>query len=719
MRQGYRCVVFLLVFVGQAGPAQEVAAQCFDFDTQPRWLGSTSVLYQPDAGGEYGIVRRGDTVYPFAPDRIYTVDFADRAAPVAGDSVSVRAWQWVASGNHLFAAAGDLLTVVDICTPQHPVVVAELETEGFRRPLQVYGDYLFGASNDPIDISDPTRPVPVAATGVGAFDFFVGFLGDAGYLYRPATGNLVVLDLSDPLAPVDVGVAIAVNGQDPCLAFGDQFAVVGAEYQLQILDTSDPFAPFEIHTCPTAGKSRQVNVEDRVICQVDYNDLYFWDVSVLTDPVLLGKVNHNSGISDATFATDQVFVVDYQARVAVLDYSRCDFGVLPTALGIPGTRDFAFAGDVVISVASVAGIGSVSAFDLSDPAAPLFLDAMAIASEPHRLAVADGLAAVTVTDGLLLLDVSSPSDLRLLGHLPLPGLAAHAVELENGIAYLAGMSFVTVDVSQPEAPVQAASLALDEYAFGLEVSGGHAFVQSSRSIEVVAVSDPHLPVIVADLTTPKSVGMGLAGDRLFVGNVAGGFAIHDVSNPGAPDLLTSIPTLAYADEFAFAGSQVFVGTEGGGCQVFDRSSVDSPRWVGTYFGVYPLRIDVHEDWVYLADRDSGLNIVPRPCAPVASSDDRAPTPAVVGGRASVHPNPFNPGTAVHFELPVAQDVRVSVYDLRGRRLRTLADREFGAGRQRVIWDGKTERGDPAPSGVYFVRVDSEHAREVVKAALLK
>ncbi len=76
-------------------------------------------------------------------------------------------------------------------------------------------------------------------------------------------------------------------------------------------------------------------------------------------------------------------------------------------------------------------------------------------------------------------------------------------------------------------------------------------------------------------------------------------------------------------------------------------------------------------------------------------------------RLSVSPNPFMASTTVTFSLSVASEVSLDVYDLAGRRVRALTRGQLSAGTHRVSWDGASDSGDHAASGVYFVRLRTE------------
>jgi flagellar hook assembly protein FlgD len=73
-------------------------------------------------------------------------------------------------------------------------------------------------------------------------------------------------------------------------------------------------------------------------------------------------------------------------------------------------------------------------------------------------------------------------------------------------------------------------------------------------------------------------------------------------------------------------------------------------------------------------------------------------------------NPLTRGDAiVWFGTPIADRIRVSVYDVSGRRVRRLADRLFAAGHHELRWDGADDRGRALPRGVYFTRLEYVNA----------
>ena len=84
-----------------------------------------------------------------------------------------------------------------------------------------------------------------------------------------------------------------------------------------------------------------------------------------------------------------------------------------------------------------------------------------------------------------------------------------------------------------------------------------------------------------------------------------------------------------------------------------------------------------------------------------------------------YPNPFNPATTIQFELPFAQQTRLTIYLVDGRRVVTLVDQFSPAGRQEIVWNGVDEHGRQVPSGIYFYRLEAGKYSETKRMALIR
>ena len=84
-----------------------------------------------------------------------------------------------------------------------------------------------------------------------------------------------------------------------------------------------------------------------------------------------------------------------------------------------------------------------------------------------------------------------------------------------------------------------------------------------------------------------------------------------------------------------------------------------------------------------------------------------------------YPNPFNQETIIRYSLPWDCAVKLSVYNLLGRQVKTLVDERQSADDYEVTWDGKNEQGQDVASGVYFFRIDIGELIDTKKMVILR
>jgi len=84
-----------------------------------------------------------------------------------------------------------------------------------------------------------------------------------------------------------------------------------------------------------------------------------------------------------------------------------------------------------------------------------------------------------------------------------------------------------------------------------------------------------------------------------------------------------------------------------------------------------------------------------------------------------YPNPFNPETKISFGLPNSSHVKIEIYDIAGRSVRTLIDGVMACGYHQVTWNGKNDIGDLVSTGVYLCRLDASGYRKTLKLVFAK
>jgi len=103
-------------------------------------------------------------------------------------------------------------------------------------------------------------------------------------------------------------------------------------------------------------------------------------------------------------------------------------------------------------------------------------------------------------------------------------------------------------------------------------------------------------------------------------------------------------------------------------------------------------------------------------APLGTEDENLPTGFQL---LPAYPNPFNPTTTIRYQLPIASDVKMTVYDILGREVDVLFHEYKNTGTHAVQWSGTNSFGQRVASGTYFVVLNAGNFQQVQKVLLIK
>jgi hypothetical protein len=98
------------------------------------------------------------------------------------------------------------------------------------------------------------------------------------------------------------------------------------------------------------------------------------------------------------------------------------------------------------------------------------------------------------------------------------------------------------------------------------------------------------------------------------------------------------------------------------------------------------------------------------------TEDRGPTSISMS---PASPNPFSSSTTIRLFLPRPAPVSLEIYDVAGRRVRTLISGSLGPGRHTFSWDGLNSSGNEVSQGIYFLKMISGEHHRTGKVVILK
>jgi len=84
-----------------------------------------------------------------------------------------------------------------------------------------------------------------------------------------------------------------------------------------------------------------------------------------------------------------------------------------------------------------------------------------------------------------------------------------------------------------------------------------------------------------------------------------------------------------------------------------------------------------------------------------------------------YPNPFNPTTMIEFSIQNDSKVELSIYNIKGQKVKQLIIDQLSAGEHSVVWDGRDENNFPVGSGIYFYKLRVDDLEKTRKMILMK
>jgi subtilisin family serine protease len=239
------------------------------------------------------------------------------------------------------------------------------------------------------------------------------------------------------------------------------------------------------------------------------------------------------------------------------------------------------------------------------------------------------------------------------------------------------------------------------------IFGGTVYVTASTQAVLTNLT------VAANSSVSGGAGINVASTPLTVTNTISAFNTGGTATANGINVSNTTPVLSCNDVFGnegmnYGGVADPTGTDG-------NISAD-PLFCDLAGGDYAI-----EDGSPCAAGQSGgcglIGALSAGCGGVSPVED-APAPAAFAVEQNF-PNPFNPVTTIRFALPQAARTTVTVFDVRGRLVKTLVDAELAAAQHAVQWRGDDAGGRAVSAGIYFYRVISGDHQAVGRMALIK
>lgn len=667
--------------------------------------------------GNQAYVLYFDGTWSFAHYRLYVYDVSDPCAPrqmgylslpdnctslfVEGDYVYITSFEDVGVSE---------VKVIDVSDPTQPVEVGSFGTPGMSHEVNVTDNTAYIADNDSLiifDVTDPGSPIKLGSyapqSGM-ALIHNVAVQGDYVTI-TDATFGVRILDASDASHIREVS-SVPHNQTDvffsPMKVSGDLIYYMQdgdiSGKKLVILDVSNPEAPVEIgsHDMPGFWWFYGFDYCDGYACIAGGKEglrvVQISSPDSITDVGIYDPYDLTSGLA---VSGDYTFVGTYMKDLVVYDVSDPSSPVEVTALEFPDSpikQISVWGNHLYVPAVIVDHNAGVSVLDITDPTNP---EEIAYWSAPPGYS-------------------GAPFNVERYGNYAFVACALGGVEiydvtqldqpvvLDNWTLWNAmtnqGFGVTNVKISWPY-------LYAPDRAFGLYV---------------LDISDPSNIVEVASCNTPgEAMWADISADHrhIYIADADEGLRVIDVSNPLAPvEVGFHKQNLEMANHVAVYGDSVYV-SDGGqiGLHVFDVSDPKAPVEVAYHNtqGAFAHDVVVANGLVYFLDctHFEIFEIAEEPTA----VEDTQPASLVSDYKIhSIYPNPFNATTKIVFDLAEIGHVTLQIFNSIGQKVQTLVDDHYQTGRHTYIFQANKLAG-----GIYLLRLDANGVIDSHKLILMK
>jgi hypothetical protein len=258
-------------------------------------------------------------------------------------------------------------------------------------------------------------------------------------------------------------------------------------------------------------------------------------------------------------------------------------------------------------------------------------------------------------------------------------------------------------------------------------------VEDSSEAATFAIATNDLPLAIGSQSDGMRLFNGAIDDARLYGYALDAGEIAILADRIAPDVSLTSPTGGEVWTAGTSENITWVATDNTGVTEVDLaySNDGGSSWIpivtglansGSYSWTVPEDPTVTAR-VRATARDGATNVASDSSAAdfeIESSTVAVdPTPAFVLSLSSGRPNPFSSRTTIHYTMPRQARMRLEVFDLSGRRIRSLDEGVREPGAHSVVWNGRTDAGMDASSGLYFLRLETDGEVRVRKVLIAR
>ncbi len=587
-----------------------------------------------------------------------------------------------------------------------------------------------------VNIEDCSNPVYVDEMTIASYCPTVKVTNEIAFV-----GTLIglyVYDISDISNIVEIDWLDTHNTFS--LKFHNNLLFCDGHHGLNIIDYSDP-TNCQIKAEYDEFDSHDFEISEDKVYMASYTKLRVLDISDIYNVHEIGNYVTINHMNTVAVSQEYAFINSFYGTIHIIDVSDATNPYLYDYHDVYKTFLTKSPDDMTMFMVGELYEG-LEFYDMSNPAEPEYLYTHALQGDEWagcEFFIDEQICCSIfgTFDGytLNIYDETQP-ELTIISTTPISYNEEHlntqGIGRKENYIYIgcSGEGIMVVDISDPFKPNQVLQYDIQGFIRDLTVQGDYLYYVSISGFYVFDISDPlQLNQVAYWESQNRAEQLALYGNYAYIVDYDGGIKIFDLS-----DLTNFIPINTIAlnntskidiDPIIRENKLIISDKHWNELMVFDLTDPTNPIMCSDCkWNKYTLDMELFGDYLYCINEEDlwdlhGLSVLDFSAFdPVSVEEPFIPNTINIISDLQNYPNPFNPSTTIDFSIQHDSKIELSVYNIKGQKIKTLMNNAFTKGNHSVIWDGDNDFGESVSSGVYFYKLNVNGKTEAVKKCLL-
>jgi hypothetical protein len=609
------------------------------------------------------------------------------------------------------------LIIVNISNSSNPFYVSNFQfpiTYMQAKKIEIQDNYAFvsGASNTPylyiLDIEDIVNPSVIVFDDS---DYYRDFVVEDNFIFA-VNYELFVIDISEINNPTLISSLDCCNWQ-PSIELHNDKAFIEDDGALKIVDISDPnnlnlLSTFD--NFQTDPKDIVVDDDFAYITGTGDMGLVIIDINNSLNPFLVQEIDYDGFC--ITKQNNNLFIG--WGGVGIFDvedpYNINLTGVFNTGNACKFSVD-----DHYAYIAN--GTSGLTIIDISNPNHPYPVSEFATESSANNVIVDDQTAFVSHSGNRLqLVDISDPSIPELLSEIIPQNGSVGILEKFGNLIYGGGKTSIVniINIDNPLEPTLVNQFSVNDYCIDMKIYNNYLHIAGYwGGLQIFDLSDPLNPVEIGYYPLDLALRVEASFDLAFIGDPYTSLRIFDTSNISNP-ILTGTYSIGNVRDICCSYDTLYAASSTG-IHIYDVSNPYSSYEILSIPDCIPLDLKFKNNYLFSIENYEFKVYGDTTLVSVNNYQIPETEKSVL---ISNYPNPFNPSTTIEFSIQNDSHIELSIYNIKGQKIKTLAYNEFTKGFHSIIWNGDNEFGRSVSSGLYLYKLNVNGKIEAVKKCLL-